>query len=588
MKIKHLQRAFALVAMAALAACGGGGSSSSINPAPVPTSVPNVLSRIVGVGDSLTAGYQSSGWLGDPTLTNPLVAGTPYAALPIPAGQENGWWSLLYQQAQTAYTGLPFSPLAMAGPTSPLPLIAGPGFGNEIIPANPALTGGLPFGELYQTSCKSNDQAAYSLSTVGSTLMYPGATPLDLGIPGLTIHEEIAMHQPLVPSCAAIPGIPSAVQGVVGGESQDFWPVLHGFTNLGSSLTPLSAAVSLKPTLATVWLGANDLLKYAFSAGQWQGDDTSEAQVQSDITTIINQLKGAGAKVVVANIPDILVAPQFFTVQDPAVLTSQITSPQLAPFLSADPNFACNLQANAACTIVLFASSQSPALPITPAQAQGLVDAVALAYNLCTPGSVAGTCSTTAPTGYLTETGMITTMEALGAVLKANPTLLANPTALATALLAQLQVAPYQLDPNGTGTGLGGYYFTPAWAAQVQAVNDNINNGIFAAAQATNTPLVDTKTLEDNLSWKGAIGANPSPYFMQALTINPGKCCTLGFGGGILSFDGLHPSDTGYALIANAFIQTINTAYGTTMTQVSPINVYNGTGYFYPDPFATH
>ena len=216
------------------------------------------------------------------------------------------------------------------------------------------------------------------------------------------------------------------------------------------------------------------------------------------------------------------------------------------------------------------------------------MDAVALAYNLCTPGSVAGTCSTTAPTGYLTETGMITTMEALGAVLKANPTLLANPTALATALLAQLQVAPYQLDPNGTGTGLGGYYFTPAWAAQVQAVNDNINNGIFAAAQATNTPLVDTKTLEDNLSWKGAIGANPSPYFMQALTINPGKCCTLGFGGGILSFDGLHPSDTGYALIANAFIQTINTAYGTTMTQVSPINVYNGTGYFYPDPFATH
>ncbi|MGC8484412.1 MAG: SGNH/GDSL hydrolase family protein [Candidatus Baltobacteraceae bacterium] len=569
MKIKHLQRAFALVAMAALAACGGGGSNSSTIPAPGPSAAPNVLARIVGVGDSLTAGYQSAGWLGATNVPNPLLTGTPYAGAPAPFGQENGWWSLLYQQAQTALTGAPFSPLLMAGPTSPLPLIAGPGIGNELVPANPALTGGLQFGPLYGTApgagCKANDQAAYSLSTVATTLLNPSGTPMDLGIPGLTIHEEIAMHQPLVPSCAAIPGIPAAVQGVVGGESEDFWPVLHGFTNLGSSLTPLSAAVSLKPTLATVWLGANDLLKYAFSAGQWQGDDTTVAQVQSDMTTIINQLKASGAKVVVANIPDILVAPQFFTVQDPAVLTAQL-APTLQPSV-------CDIQANAACTIELFATSQSPALPITLPEAQSLVVAVSNAYGLG---------ATTSTPGYLTETGMLTTIETLGGVIKANPTLLANPTALATALVGALQ-----LDPSGAGTGLGGYYFTPAWAAQVQSVNDNINNGILAAAQATNTPLVDTKTLEDNLSWKGAIG-NPNPYFLQALTINPGKCCTLGFGGGILSFDGLHPSDTGYALIANAFIQTINTAYGTTINPVSAINVYNGTGYFYPDPFAQH
>uniref|UniRef100_E6PGK7 Uncharacterized protein n=1 Tax=mine drainage metagenome TaxID=410659 RepID=E6PGK7_9ZZZZ len=580
MKIKHLQRAFALVAMAALAACGGGGgNSASTIPAPGPSAAPNILSRIVGVGDSLTAGYQSAGWLGATTVPNPLLTGTPYAGAPAPFGQENGWWSLLYEQAQTAFTGAPFSPLAMAGPSSPLPLIAGPGIGNELVPANPALTGGLSFGPLYGTApgagCKANDQAAYSLSTVATTLMNPNATPMDLGIPGLTIHEEIAMHQPLVPSCASIPGIPAAVQGVVGGESEDFWPVLHGFTNLGSSLTPLSAAVSLKPTLATVWLGANDLLKYAFSARQWQGDDTSEAQVQSDITTIINQLKGSGAKVVVANIPDILVAPQFFTVQDPAVLTGEL-APTLQPSV-------CDIQANAACTIELFATSQSPALPISLSEAQSLVSAVSNAYGLCTAGATPGTCSTTSPSGYLTETGMLTTIETLGAVIKAQPTLLANPTALAAALTGALQ-----LDPSGAGTGLGGNYFTPAWAAQVQTVNDNINNGILAAAQATNTPLVDVKTLEDNLSWEGAIGASPNPYFLQALTINPGKCCTLGFGGGILSFDGLHPSDTGYALIANAFIQTINTAYGTTINPVSPVNVYNGTGYFYPDPFAQH
>ena len=77
MKIKHLQRAFALVAMAALAACGGGGSSSSTIPAPGPSAAPNVLARVVGVGDSLTAGYQSAGWLGATNVPNPLLTGTP-------------------------------------------------------------------------------------------------------------------------------------------------------------------------------------------------------------------------------------------------------------------------------------------------------------------------------------------------------------------------------------------------------------------------------------------------------------------------------------------------------------------------------
>jgi len=67
-----------------------------------------------------------------------------------------------------------------------------------------------------------------------------------------------------------------------------------------------------------------------------------------------------------------------------------------------------------------------------------------------------------------------------------------------------------------------------------------------------------------------------------SLPINPPKCCTLQFGGGFYSLDGLYPSNTGYAVIANVFIATMNSAYGTSVPQVNPAAIYS------TDPFAPH
>jgi hypothetical protein len=41
------------------------------------------------------------------------------------------------------------------------------------------------------------------------------------------------------------------------------------------------------------------------------------------------------------------------------------------------------------------------------------------------------------------------------------------------------------------------------------------------------------------------------------------------FGGGILSYDGLHPANTGYALMANTFIGAADTKYGLTIPPLS-------------------
>ena len=44
--------------------------------------------------------------------------------------------------------------------------------------------------------------------------------------------------------------------------------------------------------------------------------------------------------------------------------------------------------------------------------------------------------------------------------------------------------------------------------------------------------------------------------------------------GGFFSLDGVHPSNTGYAIIANAFIDQLNTSYGLGIPDVSLAAVY--------------
>ena len=71
--IKRVRASAALAAVVSLAACSGGGSSSS--PHILPPTVQSTV-RIVGVGDSLTAGVQSQGLMGANVAPNP-IPGSP-------------------------------------------------------------------------------------------------------------------------------------------------------------------------------------------------------------------------------------------------------------------------------------------------------------------------------------------------------------------------------------------------------------------------------------------------------------------------------------------------------------------------------
>jgi lysophospholipase L1-like esterase len=529
-----IKQSLALLAVVALAACTGGGGGNALPNGPPTQLLPppagtGVLARIVGVGDSLTAGTQSNGTMGVSYLGNPV------SALPgglIPATQPNGFFALLYEQA----TGM--TTAQMANPaTSVLPLVAATGNGQELVVTFPP----NPFAPS-QLACDAFNQSMYSLANAATYRANPNTIPLDVGVPGITAHEALTMTHPETgPPPSAVAGVCPGFQNVAGdptagglqtllnSESSMFYPILSNFAVPGvlgnnQQVTMLNAAVALRPTLATVWLGANDLLKYQESHGQSPSD--TPAQMQTDITQVIRTLQASGAKVVVANLPDILLTPQFF---------------KGGPTLTA----------------TLSGFLQQVGIPAAFANA---IAANATA-NVQTSYGVG-------PNGYLTESGFLGTLSQCIAQFNGG------------AGTVNCQPA---LDPAGAHSGDGTAYLDDAFAAQVQGLNTAYNGAIGAAAAATLTPLVDIHAVFSGI----ASGAGP---YAIAAAINPPKCCNLQFGGGLVSFDGLHPSNTGYALVANVWIQTINTAYGTSIAAVNATAVYNGTAPYgpLPDPYAQH
>jgi lysophospholipase L1-like esterase len=89
----------------------------------------------------------------------------------------------------------------------------------------------------------------------------------------------------------------------------------------------------------------------------------------------------------------------------------------------------------------------------------------------------------------------------------------------------------------------------------VQAQVTAFNQVIAAQAKAANATLVDINALFAQMVSSG-------------LTIN-GYTGNASFLGGFFALDGIHPTNTGYAVIANAFIDTMNTSINTKIPDVA-------------------
>jgi lysophospholipase L1-like esterase len=481
--LRTLPRFLACAAIAGLAACGSTSSTPSVSTGPnIPgAGATGLFARFVGVGDSLTAGVQSGALLGASLVPNPLGAASLFPIVPNTQGK--GWYARVWSQANGGAD--PLDPTK-----SPLPLMLPPGIGQILLPKT---AGGLT--SIVADVCAS-EGAAYSRSTALTLRINPNATPLDVAVPGQMVHEALYSYQPTsgcTDSGNAALGPLAGLASLIGSENLNFYPVL---ANFGGNVTQIQAAASLRPTLATVWLGSNDLLKFAVGNGGFP--PTDPAALGADITKEIQTLQGAGAKVAVFNLFDVLQAPYFTSIQAiPAVIQAA----------GADAGTAAALGA----------------------QVQ--------AYLQATYGLGSG--------GYLTLSGVGKLKGALTAILGGAPALTAL-SSPAAALVA-------------------GDYVSDAIAVKAQQLNDAYNAAIAASAAATGAALIDTHTFFTNYTSANALHYIP-------LAGNP-KCCALQYGGGLTSLDGLHPSDTGYALIANLAIAKLNSSFSAGIAPLSDVQI---------------
>ncbi len=476
--------------------------------------------RVVGVGDSLTAGTQSGGTVGADIPGGATAPGVGTIGR-VQESQEHGFFSLIWEQANGV------SQAAMENPaTSPLPLFAPLGIGGILAKTSSGFPAGLT------VACQGQRLAAFSPSGALGDRLNPQTTPYDLGVPGITVHETVAMYQP-ISSCVAPADQAALAQTasgrallglnqLVAGESENFYPVL---ANFGARVTPLQAAVSLHGQLATVYLGSNDLLHFAFANGG--SPPASPAGIGADIATIISGLQASGAKVAVGNLVDVLGAATFYPVQS-----------------STEPNYEQNLDGFLQAAIIAAAVQQ---FHITPAQAAAnpaVQQKIALSFQAAHQYAQAEIAQAgLGPNGYFVLPALLQTV---------------------AAILSQQPVPQLVTPSNPTGAG---EVINDQVALTVKGLNAAYNQAIAGAVQQTGAVLADQATTFQNAEALRAAG-KPFPVDAQ------GDFASLQYGGGFFSLDGLHPSNTGYAVIANSFIAAFDQKYGLTIPPVDVHAVY--------------
>jgi lysophospholipase L1-like esterase len=104
-------------------------------------------------------------------------------------------------------------------------------------------------------------------------------------------------------------------------------------------------------------------------------------------------------------------------------------------------------------------------------------------------------------------------------------------------------------------------YLTPDEVASIRATIGEFNGEIAKLCAKYGIPLVDIYTLSRQWYENGAMVG--------------GRHLTTEWRKGIFSLDGIHPSNTGHAMIANEFIDVINKVYGAGLAKINVAAVLN-------------
>ena len=355
----------------------------------------------------------------------------------------------------------------------------------------------------------------------------------NMGVPGAKSYELLA------------PGYGS-VSGVAMGTANPY------FARFSSSetATVIGDAAAQGATFFTLWAGANDILIYATGGGtgvDQAGNLDPSTYSRNDITdpnvfagaldAMLQAMTANGAGGAIANLPDVTDIPYFTTVPHNPIPLDEAT----AAFLnSAEAYGAYNAGLAQLQQLNLITQEELEKRTITFAAGEGnavvIIDEDLTNLTAFNPALINMRQATEEDLMVLTSRSFIGTL--------ADPN---NPTSI-----------------NGVAVPLADQWvLTPEEQATVETALNSYNQTIAGLAAAYDLAFVDANALLNQLKTDGFQQADGSVVD-----------ATFATGGGF-SLDGVHPAPRGYAIIANAFIEAINTKYNSNLPGVNPLD-YTG------------
>ena len=333
----------------------------------------------------------------------------------------------------------------------------------------------------------------------------------NMGVPGSKSFHLLA------PGYGAIAGLPATAN-----------PYFTRFAIDEATSSIVGDAAAQAPSFYTLWIGNNDVLGYATSGGDDSDPITDTATFDGAYAGIIASMQAANAAVqgVLINIPDVSTIPYFTTVPYNAVPLDQAT---------ADALNAAYAPYNAGVAAVLAADP----------------DEVAKRTISFSEG----------------QNAVVIMDEDLTDITGVDPALLSMRQATASDLVvlpasSKIGTEATPGDPTtvwGLGTPLeDGDVLIPSEIAAIDTARTAFNVTIQAAADAdANLVYLDAAALLVQLSESG-------------INFGTGSITSEFATGGGFSLDGVHPTARGYAVIANAVVDLINSGFNANVYKVDP------------------
>ncbi|QLE01605.1 G-D-S-L family lipolytic protein [Galbibacter sp. BG1] len=317
--------------------------------------------------------------------------------------------------------------------------------------------------------------------------------------------------------------------------------------------TVIGDAVAQNPTFFSLWIGNNDILSYATSGGvgvnqtgnldptTYGSNDITDPNVFAKVySDLLGALTANDAKGVVCNIPNVTTIPYFTTVPYNPVPLDQATVNQLNQELIG-PLKQILTAFGAGDRVVLLSATQPNPVMITDESLTNLEAQLnaALVASGIPPQQAALMANLYGQARHATPEDLVTlpTSSLIGTTQEGIP-----------APFNTVGVTYPLQDAN---------ILTPAEQTEVLTAQTAYNTTIKALADQNGLAFVDVEALMNQLAEGG-------------ISFDGGTITNVYATGGAFSLDGVHPSQRGYAVIANAIIESINTTYSSNVPEVNP------------------